>query len=332
MSQNKNYWFEAKDESTNDILLALESKSKNSVSHANDFNLNTSKPEIQKKTDSNTEENDSKNLKSNKKGTYSKQVKLNSAKISIPGGVRSSKIKEMYSKLKIYTIKNSCGDKFSSLTTNFMDYSTNIDYVQQDFNSKNKGIYPNCIVYLKKYDMFILGSCNFEMQNYVIFVRFKFNDKTEEYEIDFLIEIPTVDKLTRIHVNKNQKFIILAFLNENCCCIRLKKRKKSDPPIEFQPLSSCLFANNKNDVLMTDKMTKRIEETPSFLYSLPQIKYLWEIKKGFYYKAVDFIVLSINRLLKIKYWTKRMNPKMLENLKKLKNETIKKKKSGKSVP
>ena len=53
---------------------------------------------------------------------------------------------------------------------------------------------------------------------------------------------------------------------------------------------------------------------------------MWELKRGFYYKTVDFVYLNITRLLKNKFWTKKMEKKVLKRLNQKLEEALKKKK------
>ena len=252
---------------------------------------------------------------------------LHTKKIILPYGIRGSKMIEMYSKVDVFNLKTCRKNSFSTVTNNFKDAMYKFSIDQVDTATGVKGIYPSCMIYLKNYDLFAMGSTNYNMENYLIFVRYKFEKHSGIYQVNFIHRIRTVDKLTRIHVNSEEKHMILAFSNEFTCCLKIKKRKGDVVFKEGENLKgSCLWAENRNDLMMSYSIEKQSENIKSKKMEIPVIKFMWELKKGFYYKTVDFVYLNITRLLKNKFWTKKMEKKVLKRLNQKLEEALKKKK------
>ena len=192
-----------------------------------------------------------------------------------------------------------------------------------------KGIYPNSLIYLKKHNLFLAGSNNSPSENYIIFMRFSPDENSDSYVLDFQFNIQTSDKVTRIHTNSSETKIILALKNENSCCFEIKKRKKIHKNIEIKAMDGfCIWTKNKFDILMDGSLLEKVKNNPKMVKTLPVIRYIWGISKGFYYKAVEFITLDINKFLRIKYWTKSMNNNLKIKYQKILNNILKNK-SGK---
>ena len=309
LSQNKNYWFEAKDESTTEILLALEANPKARMSSQTKLALEPKEKLAETKQPG-----------SARKPSEAGSLKEKADKVPKFKGVRGKNIRAMYSKMKVYNNKTARHEKFNALSNNFIDFDLKIPIYKTKVPTGMKGIYPNCLIYLQKFDMFVAGSNNLDAKNFLIFMRFKWNKQYNTYELDFHLNLPSVDRVTRIHSNPDDSFLILNFNNEYSCCLSLKTRRPGHQIPKEDLKGFCIWASNKHDMLMTRKVDQRARQSTQFALGLPVVSYLWGLKKGFYYKAVDFIYLDVNRLLKNKFWSKKIPKVMQKRLKKFIDE------------
>lgn len=260
------------------------------------------------------------NLKKKPVKEKNKKPKLKELK-----GVRSSKIRKEYANLKVFTLKNSGDEQFKSFSNNFMENERKLEIVQTDVATKMDGIYPNCLMYLEKMNIFIAGSSNHNSTNYLIFIHFTMEETGTEFAIDYMINIPAVDKVTRLSCNSKQSHVVISFNNEYNSCLEIRKRDRRGEAGEKEEMKGvCLWSSNRKDMLMTKKMEKRAQENPEFLKNIPVIKHLWSIEKGFYYKAVDFLKININTLLRSKYWVKNIEKPAKKRLKAIIEKTMKK--------
>lgn len=333
--QNKNYWSEPKDETTTEIkdmttteiLLALEppqkDKHKTPVRSVKEQSAGSEKTRSKGKPKPKRQVVKSKTSENVPKKTgKAKKVKV---KVKEFKGVRSSKIRKEYAHLKVYNLKNSVDEEFKSFSNNFMENERKLDIEQTDVVTKMNGIYPNCLMYLDKQNIFIAGSNN-HSQNYLVFIHFIMDGGEDDYTVDYMVNIPAVDKVTRLSCNSKQSQVIISFNNEYNSCLDVRSHDRRPELAEKKTMKGvCLWSSNQADMLMTSKMETRAQKDPGLLERVPVIKHLWSIEHGFYYKAVDFLKININSLLSSKYWAKTMDKSVKKRLNSIVEKTLRKK-------
>jgi hypothetical protein len=232
-------------------------------------------------------------------------------------------IKE-FKNTKIFTKKDIQNNSFKVFTNTFLENERKLQIDQTNFPLEGNGIYPNCLIFLKKHNLFVSGSSTNNKPYHLKFLRF-YEDIENQMQIDFKICIPLKRPITRLVSDSKETHLILAFNNDANCCLEIKKRSKKKKLIEEEPIDDfCFDLENKNDLLNVKS------DHSNNIDKLPVIRHLWTETTGFYYKAIDFIRIDINRLTRNKYWKKNITKSGLKELEKLKKQYLKNK-TGKKL-
>ena len=309
---SKNYWGEHKDESTSEILQALESHKELRGQYQKDpsetLGLSYSNQKL------------SINQKSQPNGFSEKKPIIPETSINKNynfNGMRGKAFIKGFGKIKVYTKNHIQHNSFKVFTNTYLENEYKLSSDQINISMDEKGVYPSCLIYLKKHNIFVSGSSATDKPHYLKFMRFCKDESKNQMKVEFMIKIRTRKPITRICCDSKDTFLILAFNNDVNCCLEVKKRTKKNKKCEKNTLNNeCLYLENKNDILLT----KDIESSKLNKDQMPVIKHMWTNTNGFYYKAIDFIKIDINRLIRNKYWKKNITKSGLKNLEKVINQ------------
>ena len=213
-SNNVNFWSEAKDESTAEILKALEARP-----------VQTSELIVT--------ENSPQRPPKKVKGFKSKNIARN-----------FSKVTEYKQEGGLYRQDHRYSDG------NIDDNAFGESPIYQTYlRNRSCGIYPKCLQYLAKSNLLIFGSNTLYKPNNIHFMRFG-KDKKNRPTVDFNVSLPVTARLTRVVTNSSNSTVMLCFNTSMSCLLEIRKRTAKFRNTEkVASDGTCFTTQNKNDFL-----------------------------------------------------------------------------------
>ena len=213
-SDNVNFWSEAKDESTAEILKALEARPVQTT----ELIVTENSPQ-----------------------RPAKKVK----------GIRSKNIARNFSKVPEYKQEGGLyrqDHRYSDGKTDDNAFGESPIY-QTYLRNRSCGIYPKCLQYLPKSNLLIFGSNTQYKQNNIHFMRFG-RDKKNRPTVDFNVSVPVTARLTRVVTNFSNSTVMLCFNTSMSCLLEVRKRTAKLRNIEkVVSDGTCFTTENQNDFL-----------------------------------------------------------------------------------